>query len=234
MAVEVANLVSAEHAALGHLAKERFERLGELVRIVEGGPGKVCKELLGQQGCVLGEEAEDETIEESGDAKAFPMGDVDFGAGVGIRQFGAFALLQRPGDFGELFRERLGDLGGGALGFEEIGIRKQGTENPQVLGAVNLVVGELVDFLNGAVEVGLDDVAVEIADDEQGRIEERLAVAEKLLVGFIQVLFLALVLPAETALLPHVGKAAFGGVAGVRVFEIEKLGVLDDTLLVAE
>ena len=74
MAVEMANLVSPEHAARGHRAKERFERLGELAWIVQGGLGQFRKELLGQQASVLGEETEDESIEEPGDAKAFPVG----------------------------------------------------------------------------------------------------------------------------------------------------------------
>ena len=234
MAVEVANLVLAEQAALGHRAEKRFKGLGELPRGVEGDLGEFGKEVLRQQTRVLGEEAEDQPVEEPGDAEVFPLGNGDFGAGVGVRQFDAFALLQRTGDLGKLLREGLGDLGGGALGFEEIGILEQEAENAQVFRAVNLVVGELVGFLDGAVEVGADNVAVEIADDEQGRIEEGLAVAEELLVGFVQVLFLALVFPAEAALLPYVGKAAFGGVAGVGVFEVEKLGVFDDTLLVAE
>ena len=88
-------------------------------------------------------------------------------------------------------------------------------ENPQVLRAVNLVIGELVGFLDGAVEVGADDVAVEIADDEQGRVEQALAVAEQLLVGFVEALLLALVFPAEKVLLPHVGKAALRRLFGL-------------------
>ena len=98
MAVEVANLVGAEHAALGHRAEERFERLGELVRIVQGGLGQLGEEVLGQQAGVLGEEAEDEPIEEAGDAEVLALGNVDLGAGVGVGQFGAFALVQRAGD----------------------------------------------------------------------------------------------------------------------------------------
>ena len=35
-----------------------------------------------------------------------------------------------------------------------------------------------------------------------------------------------LVFPAETVLPPHVGKTALGGVAAVRVFEVEKLAAL--------
>ncbi len=125
MAVEMANLVSAEHAARGHRAEERFERLGEMVRVVQGRPGQLREELLGQQVGVLGEEAEDEAVEEPGDAEALALGDADFGAGVRVRQFGAFALVQGAGDFGELFRQLLGDLGGGALGLEEFGIPRK-------------------------------------------------------------------------------------------------------------
>ena len=110
-------LCSAEHAAGGHGAEERFERQGELVRIVQGGLGEVGEQLLGQQAGVLGEEAEDEAIEEAGDAEVLALGDGDFGAGAGVGQFGAFALLEGAGDFGELLRQRLGDLVGGALGF---------------------------------------------------------------------------------------------------------------------
>ena len=84
------------------------------------------------------------------------LGDVDFGPGVGIRQLDAFALLQGPGDLRERLRQGLGDFVGSALGLEEIGFLKQGTENPPVLGPVNLVVGKLVSFLNGAVEVGAE------------------------------------------------------------------------------
>ena len=87
-------------------------------------------------------------------------------------------------------------------------------------------------FLDRTVEVGFDDVAVEIADDEQGWIEECLAVAQQLLVGLFEVLFLALVFSAKAALLPHVGEAAFGRVAGIRRFE--KLQIFNDPLLVAE
>ena len=121
----------------------------------------------------------------------------------------AFALLQGAGDLGDRLGECFGDLRGGALRFEEIGILEQRAEKAQILRAINLVVGELVGLLDRAVEVGADDVAVEIADDQQRRIEQRFAVAEQLLVGFVEVLLLALVFPGEAALFPHVGKAAF-------------------------
>ena len=108
-------------------------------------------------------------------------------------------------------------------------------ENPQVLRAVNLVIGELEGLLDRAVEIGADDVAVEIADDEQGRIQERFPVAEELPIGLVKVPPLALVFPGEAALLPDVGEAAlFGGGLLSAFVEFKKLRVLDDSLLEAE
>ena len=57
----------------------------------------------------------------------------------------------------------------------------------------------------GPLRVHLE--AFEVAHDEQGRLAQRLVVVEELLVGRPQVLALALVLPAEVVLEPHVGEA---------------------------
>ena len=62
------------------------------------------KRFFGQQAGVLGEEAEDEAIEEPGDAEVLALGDVMLAARVRVGQFGAFALLQRAGDFAQSFR----------------------------------------------------------------------------------------------------------------------------------
>ena len=78
---------------------------------------------------------------------------------------------------GELFRQFLGDLGGGALGLEVFGSLESGAEHAPILRAVNLVIGELVGVRDRAVEVGLDDVAVEIAHDQQGWVVEGLGVS---------------------------------------------------------
>ena len=43
---------------------------------------------------------------------------------------------------------------------------------------VDVRVDELMRLLDGAVEIGADDVAVEIADHEQRRIEQRFAIAK--------------------------------------------------------
>ena len=127
-----------------------------------------------------------------------------------------------------------GDFRRGALRLEKTGVFKQRAEHAPVFRLVDLVVGEFVRFLNRAVEVGADDVAVKVANHEQGRIEQAFAVALELRVGFVEVLFLALVFPGEAVLPPHVGKAALVRVAGVRDFEVEKLRVFDDPLLEAE
>ena len=87
------------------------------MRVVQGRFGQLGEEFRGQQAGVLGEEAEDEAVEEPGNAQALALGDIDFSAGVSVRQFGAFALVQGAGDLSELLCELLGNLGGGALGF---------------------------------------------------------------------------------------------------------------------
>ena len=61
-------------------------------------------------------------------------------------------------------------------------------------------------LLHRAVEIRADDVAVKIADDEQRRIEQAFAIAEKLLVGFFEVFTRPLVFPSEAIAFPHVGK----------------------------
>jgi hypothetical protein len=53
----------------------------------------------------------------------------------------------------------------------------------------------------------VDDDPVEVADDQQRRVFERLAVLQELVVGGGEVLVFALVFPAEAAALPHVGPA---------------------------
>ena len=83
---------------------------------------------------------------------------------------------------------------------------------------------------------------MEIAHHQQRRVEQRLPVAQKLQVGFLEIAAGAFVLPGEMTLEPHVSKAACGGVAlligggvGVEQFGgLEKLGVLDHAFLEAE
>ena len=106
-------------------------------------------------------------------------------------------VLQRTGDGGNSFRQLFGDTRRRSQRAEEIRVLKKVTKQFDDFGIVNPVVGEFVNLLNRAVKIGFDDVAVEIANDEQWRIEQRFAVTEQLLVSLVEVLFLALVFPAK-------------------------------------
>ncbi len=63
-------------------------------------------------------------------------------------------------------------------------------------------------LLDGAREVRAHLEALQIADDQQRRVLQCLAIVEELLVGRGQVLALALVLPGEVTALPDIGEAA--------------------------
>src|SRR5205807_2132929 len=129
----------------------------------------------------------------------------------------------------DLLRQFFGDFSSCALRLEEFRIDKDRAKKREHPGLIDLCVGKLLCLLNGAVEVRADDVAVEIADDEKRWIEKRLAVTEKLAIGFIEVLLLAFVFPGETTALPDIGKATF--LVGLfrdasTIIEGEELGVL--------
>ena len=94
-------------------------------------------------------------------------------------------------------------------GRSSVGVLHDGPEQAERLrrGAHEIIQREGVDDLLGAGEVRVDLKAVEIADHEQRRVLQRLSVLQKLLVGGLKVLVLALVLPAEVVALPDIGKA---------------------------
>ena len=64
-----------------------------------------------------------------------------------------------------------------------------------------------MDDRYGLGEIGVDDDSVQVADDEYRRAGERVAVQEKLVIGVVQILVLALVFPAEEILFPDIGEA---------------------------
>ena len=115
--------------------------------------------------------------------------------------------------------EGLGDLGGGADGPERFRVGEERAQDAPVARLVDPRQVEVVDLLDRDVEVGADDEALEVADDQQGRVEQGLAVAEELLVGLVEVLALALVFPGEAILPPDVGEAtlALGRLAAIAV-----------------
>jgi len=126
--------------------------------------------------------------------------------------------------------ERLGErreLGGGSLGdlfnprprFQPLGVDEQGLEDLPVLLLRQVREGEGMNRLGRPGEVGVDLEPVHVGDDEQGRVVERLPVAQELVVGGLQVLVLPLVLPGEVALLPDVGPAFAAAVLGCPLLE---------------
>ncbi len=70
VAVEVEDLVRAEKSAFGHRLEELRHDLAEARRVVLGVLEDAAEEALGQQAHVLGEEAEDDAVEEVGDFSA--------------------------------------------------------------------------------------------------------------------------------------------------------------------
>ncbi len=66
-------------------------------------------------------------------------------------------------------------------------------------------------MFDGACEVGVDFEAVEVADDQEGRILEVFAVLEELFVGGSEIFVFAFVFPAEVASEPDVGPAVASG-----------------------
>lgn len=70
-----------------------------------------------------------------------------------------------------------------------------------------LLERDLVDDWSRAGEVGADDDPLDVADDQQRRVLEVLAVVEQLAVGGVQVGATSLVLPSKEPPTPHIGEA---------------------------
>jgi hypothetical protein len=154
--------------------------------------GEPLEEALGRQAGVFGEEAEEDTVEEVGySLRVVP------------------ALAHRDGQARELLGGILGEVLARPLRAEDLRVRHDGAEDPQRLRRVGrqVVEREAVGVRDGAREVRMDLEARQVADDEERRVLERLAVVVQLAVGCGQVLTLALVLPGEVAALPDVGEA---------------------------
>ena len=103
------------------------------------------------------------------------------------------------------------------------GSKKTARRISRLRGSARAAEGDLVGGGDGLREVGVDHDAVQVADHQQGRVVQGVAVAQELVVGGVQVLVLALVLPAEEALLPDVGEAVAAAVLGRALLEAERL-----------
>ena len=174
------------------LREQLAEPVGEDGRVVACRRGQATQQAGGQQAGILGEHAEEELVEEVGDV---------------VRLVAAAA--QALGERGEVLRCLGGQLVSCLAGPQLLGMLHDGPQQPQRLGRVGeeIVEVERVDDRGRVREVGVDLEAVEVADDEQRRVLEGLPVLQELVVGGLQVLALALVLPGEVAALPDVGEA---------------------------
>ena len=90
---------------------------------------------------------------------------------------------------------------------ERVGLGEDGAQQRQARRVEQVVQPDLDHLLDGVGEVGVDLEAVHVAHDQERRVLQDFAVLEELLVGGVEVLVLALVLPGEEALLPDVGPA---------------------------
>jgi len=116
----------------------------------------------------------------------------------------------------------LGDLGGLDARSQLLGRREEGSEGRECLGWVvgrQVVERDGVELGAEVGEVGPDLDRVEVGDDEERRVAQVLAVAEQLEVGGLEVLALALVLPAEEVLLPDVREPVAAGGLGDGLLE---------------
>ena len=195
-AVEVGDHFGTEITAVGHRPEEVFEFPREHRRVGLGGLQEAAEELRRQQSDPLAEHAKHELHQEVG------------------RPLGRHALphSQPLGQVAEPLGGVPGDRLRADIGPQGVRLGKQFPQDVQIgrLGQPGQV--ELVFPLGRGREVGMDLEAVHVADDQQRRILQVLAVAKELVVGFLQVFVLAFVFPAEVAAHPHVGPAvaAFG------------------------
>ena len=186
----------AEPAARAHRGEELAELGDERGGAGVGGGDQLGEQAVGEQADILGEEAEEQADQEVGDA-------------LGLLAVAA----QQRGELGEVAGGLLRDLLGGLGGAERLGVGEEVAQPLEALGGKQVVEGDRGDLLDGVGEVGVDDDAVDVADHEERRVLEALAVLEELLVGAGEVGVLALVLPGEAAALPDIGPALAAALA---------------------
>ena len=198
-AVEVGNLVHAEPAARAH-GREKLAQLRVEGRwLAAGALHQPAKQPVGQQPHVLGEEAEEQADQE-----------------VGHGRRGVAGRAQPVGQLRELAGHALRDPLRRLGALEMARVAEDGPQAGQPLGRQQVVQGQRRGLVEPVDEVGVDDDGREVGDHQQGRVVQRLAVLQQLLVGPVQVGVLALVLPAEAAALEDVGEALLAVQLGPR------------------
>ena len=195
VAVEVKDFVLPEQPAVGHRFEELGHDLSEEGRVMLGILQDAAEKAPGQQADVLGEEAEDHPVQEV--------------RHVERRQA---TLAHGLGNLRKVPRRLGGDGLDRDARLELLRLEEDVAQEGQVLRLGQVGQRDLVFHRGGVGEVRADDNPFHVAHDHERRVLKCLGIAQELLVGGVEVLVLALVLPAEEALLPDVGKAVAAGV----------------------
>ena len=148
------------------------------------------EEFLGQQVDVLGKEAEEQADQVVGD---------------GLRV--VTPLAQMGGEAAKVAAASSVTWAEVICGRKASTLKKMLRSSFQPRRRQQVVERERNVVVDGVGEVGVDQQAAEVADDEQGRILQRLTVLEQLLVGRVQVGAGLLVLDGKATLVPDVGVA---------------------------
>ena len=189
-AVEVRNLIGAEPAAGRHRVKELLQLRREVRRLAARLLDQFGEDFIRQQFDIFREQAK-----EQADQKVRGL--------LRLRT----VLAQLIGQLGELGRGLAGNVFGSQRGFEKIGIGEDRAELFQASGREEIVEREGADLFDAVGEIGMDDNAIDVRDDQQRRILQRLTILQELLIGFIEIGVLAFVFPREETFLPHIGES---------------------------
>ena len=189
-AIEPRDRLETDAAPRLHRPEQIPRHVRELGGSARGVLQQAGEQLVRQQADVFCEQAEHQPVDEVS------------------RRLGIVALgtqhLRQPG---KLFS---GFLGQGLAGLARLQTFRVGERplEPLAFGRiVQIIQRQLVNLLDGVGPVGMDTKPLQIAHHQQRRILQRDGVLLQLKIGGFQVLALALVLPAETAALPHIGPA---------------------------
>ena len=194
--------VHAEVPALCHRVKELAEEFEEPGRLLQGLLQKPREQVLGKETDILGEETEDNPVEEESHVRRLQSTLTE-----------SVGYLGYPlGGFG---RDRLA----GTARLEPFGLEEDRTHDFHVAGRVELGQADFVNNRWCCREVCMDDEAVHVRYDQEWRVLQGFAVLQKLVVRLVEVLVLTLVFPTKEATLPDVGPALAAAVLARALLE---------------
>ena len=201
-AVELEDVLKIEIAALRHVVEEAREIGLRLLGLALGGLQKLLPQPVRQKLHAVGEEAEDELIDEMRHRLA-----------IGI------AMLERVRNRLELVRGFLRKLRARAARTELVGLEEDGAKTIQIDRLREIVELEFVFRRRLVGPARLDAEDMRVAGDMQRRIFERGGVVSQLFERLVEIALLLFVLPGEEALLPDIGPSFAAADLGRALFE---------------